>query len=142
VTVAAGASGGGVVPFSSNFFRILPSPAIVITTRGGRAIIASANKNGLLSALDRGRLADLPVLWERAATTRENVDAPLSRDSVVRLCPRFNGGVEWNGAAYSPQTNLLYVGAVDWCSRVQLKRRPSGHRRYETRLLSFIGDGE
>jgi len=101
------------------------SPAIVITTRGGRAIIASANKNGLLSALDRGRLADLPVLWERAATTRENVDAPLSRDSVVRFCPGFNGGVEWNGAAYSPQTNLLYVGAVDWCSRVQLKRDTS-----------------
>jgi alcohol dehydrogenase (cytochrome c) len=101
------------------------SPAIVVTTRGGRAIIASANKNGLLSVLDRARPADLPVLWERPTTSRENVDAPLSRDSVVRFCPGFNGGVEWNGAAYSPQTNLLYVGAVDWCSRVQLKRDTS-----------------
>ena len=26
--------------------------------------------------------------------------------------------MEWNGPAYSPQTNALYVGAVDWCSTV------------------------
>lgn len=101
------------------------SPPIVVTTRSGRAIVASANKNGLLSVLDRSRITDLPVLWERPTTTRENVDAPLSRDSVVRFCPGFSGGVEWNGAAYSPQTNLLYVGAVDWCTRVQLKRDTS-----------------
>ena len=101
------------------------SPPTVVTTRGGRAIVASANKNGLLSVLDRSRLSHLPVVWERPTTTRENVDAPLSRDSVVRFCPGFNGGVEWNGAAYSPPTNLLYVGAVDWCSRVQLKRDTS-----------------
>ena len=101
------------------------SPPIVVTTRGGRTIVASANKNGLLSVLDRSRMATLPVLWEQPTTTRANVDAPLSRDSVVRFCPGFNGGVEWNGAAYSPQTNLLYVGAVDWCSRVQLKRDTS-----------------
>ncbi len=101
------------------------SPPIVVTTRGGRGIVASANKNGLLSVLDRSRTTTLPVLWERPTTTRENVDAPLSRDSIVRFCPGFVGGVEWNGAAYSPQTNLLYVGAVDWCSRVQLKRDTS-----------------
>jgi alcohol dehydrogenase (cytochrome c) len=62
------------------------------------------------------------VLWE---TSRENVDAPLSRDSTVRFCPGFQGGVAWNGAAHSPQTNLLYVGALEWCSRVQLKRDTS-----------------
>lgn len=101
------------------------SPPTVVTTRGGRAIVASANKNGLLSVLDRSRTTTLPVLWERPTTTRDNVDAPLSRDSIVRFCPGFVGGVEWNGAAYSPQTNLLYVGAVDWCSRVQLKRDTS-----------------
>src|SRR6185503_4854445 len=101
------------------------SPPIVVTTRGGRAIVASANKNGLLSVLDRARTTTLPVLVERPITTRENADAPLSRDSVVRFCPGFVGGVEWTGAAYSPQTNLLYVGAVDWCSRVQLKRDTS-----------------
>jgi alcohol dehydrogenase (cytochrome c) len=109
------------------------SPPALITTRGGHAIVASANKNGLLSVLDRSRLASrataaadvsatLPVLWEEPTTTRTNIDAPLSRDSAVRFCPGITGGVEWNGAAYSPATNTLFVGAVDWCSHVQLIR--------------------
>jgi alcohol dehydrogenase (cytochrome c) len=41
---------------------------------------------------------------------------------VTHFCPGIQGGNEWNGAAYSPQTNSLYVGAVDWCANVQLKR--------------------
>lgn len=110
------------------------SPPTLVTTRSGRAIVASANKNGLLSILDRSRLmtrevttagdlaAALPLLSETPTTTRENVNAALSRDSLVRFCPGIVGGVEWNGAAYSPQTNTLFVGAVDWCARVQLKR--------------------
>lgn len=110
------------------------SPAILVTTRSGRAIVASANKDGLLSILDRSRLmtrnattagdlaAALPLLSQTPTTTRENVDLSLSRDSVVRFCPGIQGGVEWNGAAYSPLSNTLFVGAVDWCARVQLKR--------------------
>ena len=110
------------------------SPAIVVTTRAGRPIIASANKDGLLSVLDRSRLttsgtraapadlaATLPLAWQMPTTTRTNVDVPLSRDSMVRFCPGILGGVEWNGAAYSPRTNSLYVGAVDWCVRVRLE---------------------
>jgi len=34
----------------------------------------------------------------------------------------MGGGVEWNGAAYSPTTNSLFVGAVDLCAHVQLVR--------------------
>ena len=26
------------------------------------------------------------------------------------------GGSQWNGPAYNPGTNLLYVPAVDWCT--------------------------
>jgi alcohol dehydrogenase (cytochrome c) len=50
------------------------------------------------------------------------VNVPLSRDSLTRFCPGIQGGNEWNGAAYSPQTNSLYAAAVDWCARVQLAR--------------------
>jgi alcohol dehydrogenase (cytochrome c) len=107
------------------------SPPALVTTRGGRAIVASANKNGLLSVLDRSQLTSsgtapanpsttLPVVWEKPTTTRSNIDAPLSRDTAVRFCPGITGGVEWNGAAYSPATNALFVGAVDWCAHVQL----------------------
>ena len=46
----------------------------------------------------------------------------LSRDTTTLFCPGTQGGVEWNGAAYSPLANALYVGAVDWCTQVQLKK--------------------
>ena len=108
------------------------SPPALVTTRSGRAIVASANEDGLLSILDRSRVtrdltatdlgSAMPLLSQTATTTRLNVDVPLSRDSVTRFCPGVTGGNEWNGAGYSPQTNLLYVGAVDWCGRVRLKR--------------------
>lgn len=110
------------------------SPPALVTTRSGKTIVASANKDGRLSVLDRSRLvkrgapapADaggvLPVLWQMPTTTRLNADVPLSRDSLTRFCPGILGGVEWNGAAYSPATNSLYTGAVDWCVRVQVVR--------------------
>jgi alcohol dehydrogenase (cytochrome c) len=107
------------------------SPPALVTTRSGRAIVASANKDGQLSILDRSRVsrsqpmgdpAMLPLLSQTATTTRLNADAPLSRDHVTHFCPGIQGGNEWNGAAYSPQTNSLYVGAVDWCANIQLKR--------------------
>jgi hypothetical protein len=94
--------------------------------------VASANKDGLLSILDRSRVsrsstpadltAVLPLLSQTPTTTRENVDAPLSRDHLVRFCPGIQGGVEWNGAAFSPETDSLFVAAVDWCANVQVKR--------------------
>ena len=109
------------------------SPPTLVTTRAGRSIVASANKDGQLAVLDRSRInrgrvaagdlaTALPVLYRVATTTRSNVDAPLSRDSVTRFCPGFTGGSEWNGAAYSPNSNTIYVGAVDWCASAQLSR--------------------
>lgn len=101
------------------------SPPTLVTLPSGRPIVASANKDGQLSVLDRSRVKRapgvLPLVWQMPTTTRSNVEAPLSRDSTVRFCPGILGGVEWNGAAYSPRTNALYVGAVDWCARVQLQ---------------------
>jgi alcohol dehydrogenase (cytochrome c) len=108
------------------------SPPTLATTGAGQKIIASANKDGQLAVLDRSRIARgqtpagypgsaLPLLYRVPTTTRLNVDTPLSRHSVVRFCPGITGGSEWNGAAYSPGTNSLYVGAVDWCASVELK---------------------
>jgi len=113
------------------------SPSPVVTTRSGRAVVASANKDGLLSVLDRGRLAsrasasalanaaapvELPLLYQVPTTTRLNVDVPLSRDRPTRFCPGILGGAEWNGAAYDPTRNSFFVGANDWCTTVQLQR--------------------
>jgi PQQ-dependent dehydrogenase (methanol/ethanol family) len=117
------------------------SPPALATTKAGRAVVASANKDGLLSVLDRSRLASaviivaspasdsdlgnmLPILYQSATTTRENVDVPLSRTAPVRFCPGIQGGNEWNGAAFDPARNAFYVGAVDWCATVQLLEEP------------------
>jgi alcohol dehydrogenase (cytochrome c) len=115
------------------------SPPTLATTRSGRPIIASANKDGLLSTLDRSRLtagapappsgADpgslLPLMYQVPTTTRENVDVPLSRDTPVRFCPGIQGGNEWNGAAFHPGLNTILVGGVDWCATVTLERTPT-----------------
>jgi alcohol dehydrogenase (cytochrome c) len=109
------------------------SPPTLFTTRAGHRVVASANKDGQLAVLDRSRIlrgtavagdlgTALPVLYRMPTTTRTNVDTPLSRDSVIQFCPGITGGSEWNGAAYNPNTNAIYVGAVDWCAVVQLKR--------------------
>jgi alcohol dehydrogenase (cytochrome c) len=108
------------------------SPPSLLTTRSGRAIVASANKDGQLAVLDRSKVSRdtaaggdpataLPVLYRVPTTTRSNVDAPLSRDSIVRFCPGITGGSEWNGAAFSAASNTIFVGAVDWCANVKLE---------------------
>ena len=103
------------------------------TTRSGRRIVASANKDGLLSILDRSRVtrgatpadltAALPLLSQTPTTTRENTDVPLSREHTVHFCPGIQGGSEWNGAAFSPASNALFVAAVDWCANVRLNAK-------------------
>jgi alcohol dehydrogenase (cytochrome c) len=109
------------------------APAALVTTKSGRAIVASANKDGLLSVLDRRGVAspagatprEMPLLFQTPTTTRENVDVPLSRDHKTRFCPGSLGGSEWNGAAYDRDHDILIAGAADWCSIVQLQRDAS-----------------
>jgi alcohol dehydrogenase (cytochrome c) len=121
-----------LVKHDSHDWDVDSSPTLA-TTRAGRRIIASANKDGLLSILDRSRIERavaasgdevpiIPLLSQTPTTTRENVDVPLSREHPVHFCPGMGGGVEWNGAAFSPRTDSLFVGAVDLCAHVQLVR--------------------
>ena len=121
-----------LVKHDSHDWDVDSAPTLA-TTRAGRRIIASANKDGLLSILDRsnvGRSAAapdgpppiIPLLSQSPTTTRDNADVPLSREHPVHFCPGMGGGTEWNGAAFSPRTNSLFVGAVDLCAHVQLVR--------------------
>jgi alcohol dehydrogenase (cytochrome c) len=88
---------------------------VLLTTQAGRQTIASANKDGLLSSVDR---SPMKLRWQTPTTTRENVDAPLVAGRSVRFCPGTTGGSEWNGPAFDRSLNLLFVGAVDWCASV------------------------
>ncbi len=103
---------------------------VVITTKDGKQIIASANKNGLLSVLDRSAITNksgapdssrsLKLLYDVPTTVRENIDAPLSREKFVRFKPGTLGGSEWNGAAYHPALDLIYTGTDDWATAGKL----------------------
>jgi alcohol dehydrogenase (cytochrome c) len=127
-------------------------PPALVLTRAGKPIVASANKDGLLSVLDRSALtrafvpagtdlgARLPTIFQSPTTTRENVDVPLSRTERVRFCPGIQGGNEWNGAAFHPQLNTLYTGAVDWCANVQLAAEVSVPSPGAIWFGSAIGD--
>ena len=77
-----------------------------------RRLVVTAGKDGMLRALDRETHR---VLYETPTTTRENADTPVIT-TPLHACPGVLGGSQWNGPAYNPGTNLLYVPAVDWCS--------------------------
>lgn len=89
---------------------------VLLTTAGGRKLVAEAGKDGHLYGIDRD---GGEILYKTVLTTLFNVDAPLTA-SGTRFCPGVQGGVEWNGPAYSAATNTLYVGAVDWCTTVRV----------------------
>lgn len=77
-----------------------------------RNAVVTVGKNGILHTLDR---TTHEHLYEVPITRRENVSAPTTV-AGTRACPGLFGGVEWNGPAYNPLLDALYVPAVDWCA--------------------------
>jgi alcohol dehydrogenase (cytochrome c) len=90
---------------------------IILTTRSGQRVVAVAPKDGHLHGFD---LASGKSLYVTPVTRIENATVPLSRQPV-HFCPGTQGGSEWNGPAFDPATNLLYTGAVEWCTTVTLQ---------------------
>jgi len=76
-----------------------------------RDLVATVGKDGILRTIDRG---NHETLYETPVTTLKNVEKPVTPEGVL-VCPGVLGGVEWNGPAFNASTNLIYVGAVDWC---------------------------
>ena len=88
------------------------SPLFTTTIEGKEhEVISVSGKDGLLRLLDRN---SHDQFYEVPITTRENVDALPTVEGVHR-CPGLLGGMEWNGPAYDPGSNTLFVPAVDWC---------------------------
>jgi alcohol dehydrogenase (cytochrome c) len=103
----------------------LGAAPVLATTRSGRRVVAGAPKDGLLHVYD---VTSNTKLFATPITTRQNDTMPLST-TPLHFCPGASGGTEWNGPAYSPDTNLFYDGTVDWCGTLtldpaQLARRP------------------
>lgn len=104
-----------LVPEDFHDWDVSAAPTVV-KTRAGRMLMAAAPKDGMLYGHD---LATGERLYETAITRRENTKAPLSKEGT-HFCPGTQGGSEWNGPAYSPATNLIYNGTVDWCTTVRV----------------------
>lgn len=104
-----------LVPEDFHDWDVSSAPTL-IKTRGGRSLVAASPKDGNLYAHD---LANGERLYQTAITRRENTDAPLTK-AGTHFCPGTQGGSEWNGPAYSPATNLIYTGTVDWCATVKV----------------------
>jgi alcohol dehydrogenase (cytochrome c) len=90
---------------------------LLITPAAGGSMISVAGKDGHLYGIDPSSGA---LRYKTEVTTIANADAPLTREGT-HFCPGIQGGVEWNGPAYSALTHMLYVGSVDWCSTVQVQ---------------------
>jgi alcohol dehydrogenase (cytochrome c) len=100
------------------------APPAIITTRGGRELLAAASKSGLLYGIDRtsrATSAPMHVRWTTPITTRSNTTTPFDTRRWTRFCPGTQGGAEWNGVAYHPGLGLLYVPAIDWCTSIKLQ---------------------
>ena len=85
---------------------------------GGRKLVATGGKEGILHVIERE--TGKPV-FKLPITTVLNHDVPITTEGV-RVCPV--AGIQWNGAAHSLKTGLLYVNAIDWCTVFKLGPEP------------------
>ncbi len=104
-----------LVPNDFHDWDLASVPAL-IRTRGGREAIAASGKDGLLHLVDR---RTMKAYARTPFTTRFNVEAPITK-AGTRFAPGTSGGANYNGAAFSPLTNLVYIPAVDQPSTVKI----------------------
>ena len=114
------------------------APAL-IRTRAGASMLTIAGKDGLLHGISMP--SAMAIRWSVPTTTRENVEARLTHTAPTRFCPGTQGGTEWNGPAYNPQLNLVFTGAVDWCTRIRLVHPDSIPRTLPMTFTGHVGGG-
>jgi alcohol dehydrogenase (cytochrome c) len=76
-----------------------------------RSLVAAGDKGGNFWVLDAGTGA---VVYHLAVSTQKGQNTEPSRKGDI-ACPNTNGGVEFNGGSYMPDTNAFYVPSVDQC---------------------------
>jgi len=76
-----------------------------------RELVAAGDKGGNFWVLDA---TDGKLVYHKAVSTQKGQDTEPSRAGNI-ACPNTNGGVEYNGGSYNPQTNMFYVPSVDEC---------------------------
>jgi alcohol dehydrogenase (cytochrome c) len=79
----------------------------------GQQMVAAGGKDGYLHIIDRRT----HKLVAKTAVTTVDEPLPTPTPEGVEVCPGVAGGVEWNGPAFDPKLNRIFVGALDYCSR-------------------------
>ncbi len=96
---------------------------MILLERDGRKLLAHFDKNGYLFLLDRTNGA-LVRASPFGRVTWGKIDSATGKVTVLRtptpegtdICPGPAGAKEWNHAAYSQQTGLLYVPVIEACA--------------------------
>lgn len=92
------------------------SPVFTVGIDGKeRTVISVTGKDGLLRLVDRDTHE---ALYTVPFTTTGVGSGPIGA-TFTRICPGTVGGHEWNGSAYSPKLQRLFVPATDWCVDVR-----------------------
>jgi alcohol dehydrogenase (cytochrome c) len=100
-----------VVPEDEHDFDLAAAPTLY-RTASGKDMLALSGKSGRVYGIDR---TDQSLTFNTPATTLQNDLTPPTR-KWTHVCPGQNGGGMFNGAAYDPDTDALYVGMVDFCA--------------------------
>lgn len=108
-----------LAPHDVHDWDVAAAPALITTKQGSHRAMA-AGKDGNLHAID---VTAGKIIWKTPVSKMENVDAPLTVEGT-HFCPGTRGGTLWNGPAFSPVENLVYVNSVDWCATVKLEPQP------------------
>jgi PQQ-dependent dehydrogenase (methanol/ethanol family) len=97
------------VPHDTHDWDTAAAPTLF--DQDGKSYMAVGNKEGYLYLYDGTRHQ---LISRSEVTEHSNVDAEIT-SSGVHVCPGWMGGVEWNGAAYSPSDKMLFINSVHLC---------------------------
>lgn len=79
----------------------------------GVSMVAAGGKDGYLHIIDR----KTRKLIAKTAVTTVDEPVPVPTPEGLDVCPGVAGGVEWNGPAFDPKINRIFIGSLDYCSR-------------------------
>ena len=99
------------VPRDEHDWDLATTPTLYHTP-SGKDMVAIAGKDGYVYGLDR---ATHVLAFKVPGTSLVNNDVPLDK-TWRHICPGLQGGAMFNGAAYWPGVNTLFVGMADHCA--------------------------
>ncbi|HTW86208.1 MAG TPA: PQQ-binding-like beta-propeller repeat protein [Candidatus Sulfotelmatobacter sp.] len=101
------------IPHDTHDWDPAMPPVLFSGTVGGasRKLVAAGDKGGNFFVLDA---ATGKVVYHVAVSTQKGQNTQPDRAGDI-ACPNTNGGVEFNGASYLPETNAFYIPSVDQC---------------------------